>query len=51
MKEIHVKEKDDGNLEVTLKRGNEIIKFTNVVVAPAPTENDDEDSTKDGDAK
>ena len=48
MKEIHVKEKDDGNLEVTLKRGNEIIKFTNVVVAPAPTENDDEDSTEGG---
>lgn len=48
VKEIHVKEKDDGNLEVTLKRGNETIKFTNVVVAPAPTENDDEDSTESG---
>lgn len=51
MKEIHVKEKDDGNLEVTLKRGNEVIKFTNVVVAPAPTENDDENSTEGGDVK
>lgn len=48
MKEIHVKEKDDGNLEVTLKRGNEVIKFTNVVVAPAPIKNDDEDSMEGG---